>query len=47
MKQLNLKKFGPVVSDKDVGDEIFKLISGELSQSEKVEIDLQTNTIID
>ncbi len=40
MKQISLNKYGPIISDKELGEEIYKLISGELLKSEKVEIDL-------
>lgn len=38
MKIIDLNKFGPIVSSKSVGQEIFDLINKELSENENVTI---------
>lgn len=40
MKKLSLEKYKPIISDKDIGDEIYNHIKTILSKGEKVEIDM-------
>ena len=39
MKTFNLKKYGPIISDKDVGNEIFSEITKILESNRKISID--------
>jgi len=39
MKTIELKKFGPIISDKIIGDEIYRLINESLSKQQKVILD--------
>lgn len=40
MKEINLSQYGPIVSSKTVGDEIYNLIKTHLIKEEKLSIDL-------
>ena len=40
MKNLDLNKYGPIVSSKTVGEEIFSSINNELISSDKITVDL-------
>lgn len=40
MISLDLSKYGPIISDKQTGEEIFDLINGHLSNDQKVSIKL-------
>jgi hypothetical protein len=40
MKTIELSKYGPILSSKSVGDEIYKLIKSELEMSDKLTVDL-------
>lgn len=40
MKTIEFKKFGPIISDKKIGDELYRLIDETLKNQDKVIIDL-------
>lgn len=40
MKIIELKKYGPIISDKIVGDEIYQLINENLKNHQNISIDL-------
>ena len=40
MKQLSLSKYAPIISDKDLGNEIYNQLNNYLSGGKKVELDL-------
>jgi hypothetical protein len=40
MKVIDLKKYGPIIGSRSVGDEIFDKINNTLETEEKVEVDL-------
>lgn len=40
MKEINLDKYSPIISDKGIGDEIFNLIKKELEVQEVVSLDM-------
>lgn len=42
--KIKLEKFGPIISDKDIGAELFTIINAELNKHDIVEIDF-TNII--
>lgn len=44
MKEIKLESFGPVISDKDIGEKIYQLIKKELESNDKVSINM--NSII-
>lgn len=41
MKNLSLKKYGPILSSRSVGEEIFHFINEELESNGKITIDLE------
>lgn len=42
MKEISLSNYGPIVSSKTVGDEIYKLINLSLTKEKKVIINLES-----
>lgn len=40
MKTLNLNKYGPIISDKSVGSEIYDLINSSISTNDFINLDL-------
>ncbi len=40
MKAIEFKKYGPIISDKKIGEELYKLIDDTLKNQDKVVIDL-------
>lgn len=42
MKKIDLSQYGPVISDKEVGNSIYKLIKDSIRQGESIEIDLSS-----
>lgn len=40
MKTINLREFGPVISDKEIGKSIYQMIKDITDKDEKVEVDL-------
>lgn len=40
MKNINLDKFGPIISTKESGNEILKLINDGLKSNQQIQIDL-------
>lgn len=41
MKEISLSQYGPVVSSKTIGEEIYKLINGCLAKDQKVVVNLE------
>ncbi|MGV0828345.1 STAS-like domain-containing protein [Empedobacter brevis] len=41
MKTIAIKKYGPIISDKKIGDKIINEITSELEIHKKIEIDLK------
>ena len=42
MKTINLDTYGPVISDKEIGQKIYLLIKEEAAKGDQVEIDLKS-----
>lgn len=42
MKNLDLSNYGPIISSKSIGEEIFNLISNQLKKDEQLTIDLSS-----
>jgi hypothetical protein len=40
MKKIDLTEYGPVISDKEIGNKIYQSIKSILNENEQVEIDL-------
>jgi len=41
MRTINLDSYGPVISDKEIGQKIYLLIKAEAAKGEQVEVDLK------
>jgi len=40
MKKIELKKYGPIISDKKLGEELYNLINDSLKDQQTIELDM-------
>jgi len=42
MININLNRYGPIISSQEIGEEIYKLITSKLDENQTIEVDLKS-----